>query len=210
MGDLQGLMSKVSELKLEENKELMDKLSHGEFTLRDMYEQFQNMQKLGPFNQIMGMIPGFSSEMFGKVSEQESGARLKRTMTIMDSMCDDELDSPIAQKMFKAEPTRVTRIARGAGVTVRDVQDLLMQYGKLAQLVKKMGGMKNLFKGNPDRMNPAQMQKINASMAKAIDPRVLQQMGGMAGLQNMMKQFQGMPGLGDMMGGMGKPPGKRK
>ena len=41
-----------SELKLEDNKELIKKLSHGQFTLRDMYEQFLNIQKLGPFSQV--------------------------------------------------------------------------------------------------------------------------------------------------------------
>lgn len=42
-----------SELKLDDNKELINKLQHGQFTLRDMYEQFLNIQKLGPFGQIM-------------------------------------------------------------------------------------------------------------------------------------------------------------
>ena len=64
-------MEKVSDLKLDENEELMDKLKHGgcnyikttptnflsftagQFTLRDMYEQFQNIMKMGPFNQII-------------------------------------------------------------------------------------------------------------------------------------------------------------
>ena len=53
MGDLQGLMEKVSEIGIEDQKELMEKISHGVFTLRDMYEQFQNIQKLGPFGQVM-------------------------------------------------------------------------------------------------------------------------------------------------------------
>ena len=42
------------------NEELINKIKHGEFTIRDMYEQFQNIMKMGPFGQIMGMIPGFS------------------------------------------------------------------------------------------------------------------------------------------------------
>lgn len=48
---------------------------------------------------------------------------------------------------------------------------------------------------NPKNINPSQMQKLNQSMAKMIDPRVLQQMGGLGGLQNMMKQIQGTPGF---------------
>ena len=46
-------MEKVSDLKLDENEELVKKLQHGQFTLRDMYEQFQNIMKMGPFNQII-------------------------------------------------------------------------------------------------------------------------------------------------------------
>ncbi|KIH50383.1 hypothetical protein ANCDUO_19539, partial [Ancylostoma duodenale] len=43
---------------------------------------------------------------------------------------------------------------------------------------------------NPKNVNPAQMMKLNQQMAKMMDPRVLQQMGGMGGLQNMMAQLQ--------------------
>ena len=53
MGDIEGIIEKVNELKLDEDEELMEKLKHGQFTLRDMYEQFQNIMKLGPFSQIM-------------------------------------------------------------------------------------------------------------------------------------------------------------
>lgn len=97
----------------------------GQFTLRDMYEQFQNIMKMGPFGQIMvhtwtrepqsqlehlintsftipslrslpfpslwciqGMIPGFGTDFMSKGNEQESMARLKKLMTIMDSMND--------------------------------------------------------------------------------------------------------------------------
>lgn len=57
---------------------------------------------------------------------------------------------------------------------------------------------------NPKNINPAQMQKLNQQMAKMIDPRVLQQMGGLGGLQNMMKQIQGAPGFGGGGGGKHK------
>ena len=46
-------MEKVTELKLDDNEELVKKLKQGQFTLRDMYEQFQNIMKMGPFSQIM-------------------------------------------------------------------------------------------------------------------------------------------------------------
>ncbi|PFX23134.1 signal recognition particle 54 kDa protein [Stylophora pistillata] len=192
MGDIEGLIDKVNELKLEDNEELIDKLKHGVFSLRDMYEQFQNIMKMGPFGQIMGMIPGFSTDFLSKGNEQESMARLKKLMTIMDSMNDEELDSPNGAKLFSRQPGRSTRVARGSGVSVREVQELLSQYTKFAAMVKKMGGIKGLFKGGDmsKNVNPSQMAKLNQQMAKMMDPRVLQQMGGTQGLQSMMRQFQ--------------------
>ncbi|XP_076306075.1 signal recognition particle 54k [Tachypleus tridentatus] len=204
MGDIEGLIDKVNELKLDDNEELIEKLKQGEFTLRDMYEQFQNIMKMGPFSQIMGMIPGFSSDFMTKGNEQESMSRLKKLMTIMDSMNDQELDHREGAKLFSRQSGRVTRVARGAGVTSREVQELLSQYTKFAAMVKKMGGIKGLFKGGDmgKNVNPAQMAKLNQHMAKMIDPKVLQQMGGMSGLQNMMRQLQGAASgnLGHLMG----------
>ncbi|XP_014663131.1 PREDICTED: signal recognition particle 54 kDa protein [Priapulus caudatus] len=204
MGDIEGLIDKVNDLKLEDNEELIGKLKQGVFTLRDMYEQFQNIMKMGPFSQIMGMIPGFGSDFMSKGNEQESMARLKKLMTIMDSMNDQELDSKEGAKLFSRCPGRVNRVARGAGVSARDVQELISQYTKFAAMVKKMGGIKGLFKGGDlsKNVNPAQMAKLNQQMAKMMDPRILQQMGGMGGLQSMMRQLQGAGGgLGNLMGG---------
>ncbi|KAF1570553.1 UNVERIFIED_CONTAM: Signal recognition particle 54 kDa protein, partial [Eudyptes robustus] len=203
MGDIEGLVEKVSEMGLEDNEELLKRLKQGQFTLRDMYEQFQNIMKMGPLSQVMSMIPGFGPDFMTKGNEQESSHRLKRLMTIMDSMADSELDHPKANDIFTKEPTRVTRVARGSGTSEGEVRELLSQYKKFAAMVKKMGSVKGLFKNgnmNPNKMNPMQMQKINQQMAKMIDPRVLQQMGGMGGLQSMMQQLQGS-------GGMGGPPG---
>ena len=62
MGDIEGLIDKVNQLKLDDNEELMEKLKHGQFTLRDMYEQFQNIMKMGPINQIMvKLLPSFKN-----------------------------------------------------------------------------------------------------------------------------------------------------
>lgn len=63
------------------------------------------------------MIPGFSQDFMSKGSEQESVARLKRLMTIMDSMSDNELDSRDGAKLFSKQIGRVVRVAQGSGVT---------------------------------------------------------------------------------------------
>ncbi|XP_066586009.1 signal recognition particle subunit SRP54 [Prorops nasuta] len=207
MGDIEGLIDKVNELNLDDNEELIAKIKHGQFTLRDMYEQFQNIMKMGPFSQLMGMIPGFSQELMSKGTEQESMARLKRLMTIMDSMNDAELDNRDGAKLFSKQTGRIVRVARGSGVTEKEVKDLITQYTKFAGVVKKMGGIKGLFKAGDvaKNVNPSQMAKLNYQMAKMMDPRVLHQMGGMSGLQNIMKQLQqgAAGGLGNLMGGFG-------
>lgn len=58
-----------------------------------------------------------------------------------------ELDHPQGAKLFRQQPGRTTRVARGSGTSQREVQELLTQYTKFAQMVKKMGGIKGLFKG---------------------------------------------------------------
>lgn len=208
MGDIEGLIDKVNELKLEDNEELIEKIKHGQFTIRDMYEQFQNIMKMGPFSQIMGMIPGFSQDFLSKGSEIESMARLKKLMTIMDSMNDGELDHRDGAKLFTKQPGRIIRVSQGAGVTEREVRELISQYTKFAGVVKKMGGIKGLFKSGDmsKNVNPSQMAKLNQQITKMMDPRVLQQIGGMPGLQNVMRQLQqgAGGGLGNLMGGLGK------
>lgn len=92
----------------------------------------------------------------------------------------------------------------------REVKELITQYSKFAAVVKKMGGIKGLFKGGDTakNVNQVQMAKLNQQMAKMMDPRILHQMGGPSGLQNMMRQLQagaagGLGGLGNLMSGLG-------
>ncbi|VEL06759.1 unnamed protein product [Protopolystoma xenopodis] len=63
LGDLEGLVERVNELKLDENEELMKKLRQGVFTLRNMYEQFQNILKIGSFSQVLSAIPGLGQDL---------------------------------------------------------------------------------------------------------------------------------------------------
>ncbi|CAF5013142.1 unnamed protein product, partial [Rotaria sp. Silwood1] len=91
MGDMSGLHDKIISLHSEHDKPFIINAKHvyaylGQFTLRNMYEQFQNIVKMGPLGQVMSMIPGFGTEFMSKSDERESQARLKKFMCIMDSM----------------------------------------------------------------------------------------------------------------------------
>merc|ERR1719284_1657970 len=103
-------------------------------------------------------------------------------------MADDELDSSEGHKLFKNNEegqARIMRVSRGAGASPRDVLELIDQYQKFAQMVKKMGGM-GLFKNGDlsKNMNNQQMQKLNMHMAK------------------MMKQFNQTDGHGRSLKGL--------
>lgn len=131
----------------------------------------------------------------------------------MDSMNDHELDSDDGARLFNRQPGRIQRVARGAGVSQSEVKQLLVQHTKFAQVVKKMGGINGLFQQMPTgggggtggsgaqpslsemaaaarSVNSGKMAKLQASMARAMDPRVLHQMGGAAGLQSVFRQLQ--------------------
>ncbi|GAQ81104.1 Signal recognition particle subunit Srp54 [Klebsormidium nitens] len=208
MGDMSSFVNKITEaIPLDQQPELLEKLSQGQFTLRIMYEQFQNIQKMGPLNQniqkmgplnqVMSMIPGFNEQLMPKGMEKESQARIKRFMTMMDSMTDEELDS--SNLKLIADPSRLTRVARGSGRPLRDVQEMIEEYKKMS---KAWNGMKNLKINKKGMLNPANQNQNMAQLSKALPPQVLRQMGGIGGLQNMMKEMNGkdMQGMLKSMG----------
>ncbi|KAJ6838626.1 signal recognition particle 54 kDa protein 2 [Iris pallida] len=195
MGDWSGFMDKIHEVvPTDQQPELLQKLSEGSFTMRLMYEQFQNMLKMGPIGQVFSMLPGSSSELMPKGHEKESQAKIKRYMTMMDSMTNDELDSTNPKLMNES---RMLRIARGSGRSVREVVDMMEEFKRLAKIWSKMKGLKIPKKGDMSALS----RNMNAQqMSKALPPQVLKQMGGMGGLQNLMKQM-GNKDLGGMFGG---------
>lgn len=209
LGDWTGFIDKIQDvIPTDQQPELLDKLAQGHFTMRILYEQFANIQKMGPMSSVMSMIPGMNDAL-PKGQEKESAAKVKRLMTLMDSMTDEELDSTDL-KMLQ-DPKRMERIGRGAGRGPGDIVELLEEYKRLAKMMGKMKGLKVPKKGGH-----GQQQALNqnlSQMASAIPPQMLKQMGGMGALQGMLKQLEGkdmgemQKMMGKMMGGKGMPPG---
>lgn len=199
MGDLGGLMDKLKEAvpNLNDQKDMAERVfKEGIFTLRDMYDQFQNLLKMGPINKVMEMIPGMSQMLKSVPSGiADNGSRLKMYMTVMDSMTEAELDD---NKLLagKTAPSRIMRIARGSGRSVREVQELLAQFGQFEKMMKKM---KNLKLPQNGKMN----QKQLSQMSNIIPPHLVKSMGGMSQIQNMMKQMGGNMDMAKMMAGLG-------
>uniref|UniRef100_A0A7S0ZHG9 Signal recognition particle 54 kDa protein n=1 Tax=Timspurckia oligopyrenoides TaxID=708627 RepID=A0A7S0ZHG9_9RHOD len=195
MGDVSGLVTTMKEAGIDNNPELYKRVMEGQFTLRDMYDQFQNISKLGPLGKVMGMIPGMS-EMIPKGKEDEGAARIGKFCVMMDSMTDDELDNQ--KVVFSA--SRILRIARGSGCHPRMVEELLVEYKRFSKVVERMGKMKGLKGAGMNDMSKGMPANLSSQLTKAMDPRMLKQMGGMAGMQNMLKQFQSMGGSGSFPG----------
>lgn len=203
MGDVRGLVQEMNNvLDKDKQPEMMDKLNKGIFTLRDMYEQFQTVMKLGPLNKVMGMIPGMPSWMASGAGGAEGDNRIKVFMYMMDSMTDAELDGKV-----EVTPARVQRIARGSGQHPEYVNLLLKCHKQFEGVVKKMGKsgmMKGGDAGMAQKMarNP---QGMAQQLQKVMDPKMLAQMGGAGNMMNMMKQLSGMDPkeMEKMMGGMG-------
>eukprot|EP00397_Hematodinium_sp_SG-2012_P013060 GEMP01013252.1.p1 GENE.GEMP01013252.1~~GEMP01013252.1.p1 ORF type:complete len:520 (+),score=99.06 GEMP01013252.1:83-1642(+) len=198
MGDLKGLFQTIADVvPLDKQPELMNRIQKGQFSLRDMYEQFQSIQNMGPMSQVMSMIPGMANVM-PKGSDVESAKRIRRFMVMMDSMNHDELDcvKPMVH-------SRNVRVARGSGSSVEEVVQLIEEYKRMSKMVGKMGksGLMGGKGGNMQEMmrNPQQAMK---KMQGALDPKLLQQMGGTDGLMSMMKQMGNMD-MKDMMEQMG-------
>jgi len=141
MGDLESLLEKAQEAIDEEAaEELAKKVMSGKFTLHEMYEQIEMLGKMGPAQKVLRMIPGVAERMKEGDLDNTQG-KLRRFLTIMDSMTEKEMSEP---KLVKS--TRVTRIARGAGVTPRDVKELLKHYDMSRKAIKGFAGNRKMRK----------------------------------------------------------------
>ncbi|ETO14290.1 type II secretory pathway family [Reticulomyxa filosa] len=180
-GDIATIVEDMKEQKLDDQKELLEKMKKGIFTLRMMRDQFQNILKMGSFGSMMQMIPGLNN--LPKESEEASQQRLQNFLVIMDSMTAEELDGDIS--LIETNPARQRRICRGAGVHINFIRELVMVYKPFAGFAKNMKKMPFGKNGEMPK-NPNQMAK----MANFLPENVLRQIGGQAGFMNLMQKFQ--------------------
>jgi len=139
MGDIKSLIEKASEVVDEEKaEEITRKMMSGKFTLKDMYEQMEMLQGMGPLKKLAAMLPGLGDKLQEQDMERTQ-ERLARWRVIMESMTEFELENP---KEIKS--SRVTRIARGSGTTPRDVRELLKQYNMSRKAMKGMLGNRKM------------------------------------------------------------------
>ena len=154
MGDIKTLIERAQEIQATEEMDV-ESMMRGKFTLKDMYNQMEAMNKLGPLKQIMQMLPmgGLGIELSDK-EFQATKDRLDKYRVIMDSMTDAELEDP---KIITV--SRIKRISYGSGSSPEVVRELLKSHQAMQKAIKGM-------KGGMGKMNMKRLMKRFGPAAK--------------------------------------------
>lgn len=138
MGDIVSLVEKAQEAMGDENvKELERKMKTAQFDLEDFLTQMQRIKKMGPLNQILGMLPGMGQIKKQLAMDEIDENSLKHVEAVIYSMTKGERHNP---KIINGSRRR--RIARGSGTTPRDVNQLLSQFEEARKIMKIMATSK--------------------------------------------------------------------
>jgi len=171
MGDLKQLTERV-ERAMEETEDEEDwdpeQMLEGQFTLRDMRHQMSAMDKMGPLDQVMDMIPGMGGGLMDQLPDNAMDVtkdRMRDFEVIMDSMTEEELENPrsIGQ-------SRMKRIAKGSGKPEDRIRELLEQHRMMSKTLDQFQGM-----------GDADMERMMQKMQQGGGPGGPGGMGGMGG-----------------------------
>jgi signal recognition particle subunit SRP54 len=138
MGDVVSLVEKAQQV-IDEREALsmQEKLLSGEFTLEDFRQQLRMIQKLGPIQQIIRMIPGLGSQkVLKQVQQAIDDKKLKRIEAIINSMTPEE-----RRNHAIINASRKRRIAKGSGTSVKEVDALIKQFVQMKMAMKQMRKM---------------------------------------------------------------------
>ena len=158
MGDVLALVDEAQKAFDEkEQQRLQEQLEKGDFTLDDFRNHMQKMAKPGLMQKMLGLLPGMGNvkELNAMMSQNDTSKEIRRMVGIIDSMTPEERRNP---KVI--EVSRRQRIAQGAGVEPKAVNELVKQFDTMKPILTEMAG-----KGVGDRMQ--MMQDLQQTM---MDP----------------------------------------
>jgi signal recognition particle subunit SRP54 len=140
MGDVVSLVERAAEaVDIDDAKRMEEKMRKGQFTLEDFLEQLRQMKKLGSLESLVGMLPG-GTEMLKKTDLSKQEKEFKRMEGIICAMTRQERNSP---QILNAK--RRIRIAKGSGVQVSEVNNVLNKFSQMQQMMKKMGKFQKMM-----------------------------------------------------------------
>jgi signal recognition particle subunit SRP54 len=147
MGDVLTLIERAEEnIDKEEAAKMQKKMQKGKFDFEDFLSAMKQMRRLGPLQQILGMLPGMSQL---KLEEHINEDDLKHIEAIIQSMTAEERRNPDIIKQSRKE-----RIARGSGSELEDVNELLKQFRDMQRMMKGLtAGMPGMGGGRPGATN---------------------------------------------------------
>ncbi|MGY6502060.1 MAG: signal recognition particle protein [Acidimicrobiales bacterium] len=164
MGDMLTLIEKAEQAyETDEAEAAAAKLLEGQFTLDDFLEQMQQLKKMGPLQNIMGMLPGMPKEMRDAEIDDREIARVE---AIIKSMTPAERAQPDL-----VDASRRTRIATGSGTQPAQVAQLLKQFKEVQSLMKRMGGGMMPGKGKKNKKGKKGKKGGRVTAKGPIQPR---------------------------------------
>ncbi|ULQ59611.1 signal recognition particle protein [Brucepastera parasyntrophica] len=137
MGDIVSLVEKAQEtIDIEEAEKLQKKMATENFTLQDMLDQLERVNKMGSIQSMLEMIPGFA----GQINEADiDTSGIKSQKAIIQSMTQKERHNYLI-----IGPSRRKRIAKGSGTSVAEVNKLIKQFEKTRQTMRKVSKNKGM------------------------------------------------------------------
>jgi signal recognition particle subunit SRP54 len=143
MGDVLSLIEKAEEaVSFEDAEKLERKVRLDDFTLEDFRDQLRTIKKMGPLEQIIGMLPGMGNiKELAANREKIDDKQLGRVEAIINSMTPKE-----RRNHQLISGSRRKRIAKGSGTSVEEINRLLKQFVQMKKMLKSMGGMMGLGK----------------------------------------------------------------
>lgn len=201
MGDIVGLVEKAAE-KIDQESAMnsMTRMMSGEFNFNDFLNQMRMMQKLGPLEGLLGLLPGFSKIRKQLPDNALDPKRMKHMEAIVLSM------TPAERANYKLLiPSRRRRIAKGSGCSEIEVNRFIKNFKDMKEMMSgkgKMGGMmKNMMK------NAGKGGKAPAGMPGMPDMSALMGAGGANGAMPDMSQMPDLSALAELAGKAGKGKG---
>ena len=143
MGDVLSLIEKAEEaVSIEEAEQLEEKIRRNDFTLEDFRDQLRTIKKMGPLEQILGMLPGMGNlKQLTANRDAVDEKQLARIEAMINSM------TPAERRNHQLiNGSRRKRIARGSGTSVEELNRLLKQFVQMKKMLKQLGGMAGLGK----------------------------------------------------------------
>ena len=165
-------------------------MEKGTLTLEDFLEQMQQIKRMGPLQNVLGMLPGMPKEVRNAEIDDKDIGRIE---AIIRSMTPEERRRP---ELING--SRRMRIAQGSGTSTNEINSLLKQFKQVQTMMKGMPGMTRKMKGK---------QKGKGKKGKQKSPKAPGLPGGLpGGLQGLQGAGRGFPGI-DPDGGLpGFPP----